>query len=737
MADITSTSTHGLPSPASDDDRPIAVRRKRRASSNIPSSPVPARIRNAIPGINTPPATPQRNKKRVRFSDPGPAILSTGLTPFVRRASLGTPSNARLDGTPSSSRKQSGRWNLAIDDTPISGTLQFAPLRQVLEGRVQRRIRRNRLSEEVNIIESEKRHGDKVRRETELLKALLLEKDLEIAALREDQEIASQVGEEAGLPVNVSQDDVQELESQVAELRAELEMRHAQDGEQDWNIIPQYPDEEDDDMFMPTYDDEFNEDDSDIITSTPSKRRTAPVSPPLTAPTTPSKGLAGVDALTQTSIPDPVNLLLQEQLHALEDDIASLNAAIEMTHTTHERLHAKLNEYTEECSDIDSALDKVLTDLALSQSATTETTQRLSALNQEVRSLGFSSNPTTAISQLKAQFRQARIELERLHPGEQVTGFDNSKILEMLVDRVRFLTSQVHDQDSDIDQYHEQEMLLRQQLSGRIDANRSMEEALAEAQSDIMHLTNDVSDRDRSTQRLTAALDGYRAEVAGLEKLITTMEADHRAHTASLKQAVSSATEAGDQRVLDAQLSYDILLASHQGQDMIVAELTQRLSAALSSISSLTTALSRRETTIAQQGRDIALSEARVVELCKEIEVVSEALKRAHEEIRLLRAENAGLVGQVAGEKGRYEEVMVMMQRQLGCIIATANGLSSKEGSSAMGSYGVVEQGSGDAGAQGQTVVRSGEWLRGGLARRISGAKKRRCDSGVGVCIEE
>jgi hypothetical protein len=71
-----------------EDNRSIARRKRRggsnstlqRDSQNEPTSTQPH-------GIATPPATPHRSKKRVRFSDPGPSS-STGLTPFFSQISI-------------------------------------------------------------------------------------------------------------------------------------------------------------------------------------------------------------------------------------------------------------------------------------------------------------------------------------------------------------------------------------------------------------------------------------------------------------------------------------------------------------------------------------------------------------------------------------------------------------------------------------------------------------------------
>jgi hypothetical protein len=70
------------------DDRPAVVRRKRGTTvgTSLPASKSGC--------MSTPPATPERSKKRIRFLDPRPEIelesvsASSGLTPFIHRTTL-------------------------------------------------------------------------------------------------------------------------------------------------------------------------------------------------------------------------------------------------------------------------------------------------------------------------------------------------------------------------------------------------------------------------------------------------------------------------------------------------------------------------------------------------------------------------------------------------------------------------------------------------------------------------
>jgi len=761
----------GMLSSDVEDDRPLAVRRKRRSSIGI-NMPKETRTNHyTVPrGMNTPPATPQRSKKRVRFSDPGPAIPSTGLTPFVRRTSLGTPSSSSRSG----SRRHSTPaklWNLSVDDTPITGTLQFAPLRQVLEGRVKRRIRRNRLSEEFNNIESDKREEHKARKaETELLKEKLRQKDIEIAFLRDEQDLASQLGDEAGVLVqSPSGGQVQELETQIAELQAQL--RNREDDDPNWTMAARDPFNDDDTCIMPSYDDEFDEEMTDIMMSTPA-RRSFP-SPPTTGPNTPSKLPIMMNESIPGSIPDLEKENLQVQLRTLEAELQALTASIERANTTQERLEAKLQPYlgitisSTQDESLDLALDTVLTQLALSQSSALENSCRFSALAADISELGFSSDPETTLQTLHNQFRRARIDLENLNPGEYTEGFENNKLLSMLVSRLRVVTEKVKEQDSNIDEYHEQEISLRQQLGARVDALDSMHAAVSGAQAEIISLNEDVKERDESVKKLARALEGYRTEVRGLEGLITRMETDHASASAALQFEIDTVRKEGESNVLDEVLKGDLTKAELEGQEMLVAELEKRLHDAVETINALKVELTSQSSIITtlqastiqrekEHGDALALRDARVLELREEITRVNISLKEAHASILSLRSDNRALceekkaIGdELEREKDRGRRVIDAVREQLESVVRTA----------AANGYVTVEepQVHGDASGLRSKLVTptAGGFLNGLLARRRSsgessrtcgavgevekgkGKKSRRYDSGLGFLEEE
>ncbi|KAL9113821.1 MAG: hypothetical protein Q9187_007554 [Circinaria calcarea] len=221
---------HQLTQDDLDDDRPIAVRRKRRMSTALASPHRETQANSSDRGAPNALKTPTKPKKRVRFSDPGLETItttssSTGITPFIERTTLrvefqeSPPSSPRLLArTPR--RRLSLPVELAVNHSasipspPLSGEIQFAPLRQVLDDRSKRRLRRNNLSDEINEIEQEKKEDVKRR--------------MEIRDLKEELALARQLGSEVienAPTVTGNQERIQELENEILALKEEIRER--------------------------------------------------------------------------------------------------------------------------------------------------------------------------------------------------------------------------------------------------------------------------------------------------------------------------------------------------------------------------------------------------------------------------------------------------------------------------------------------------------------------------------
>ena len=215
-----------------EDDRPIAVRRKRRLSSGLTDPIVHNSTHQAEASRDThgnATRTPAKPKKKVRFSDPGPnssrPSASTGLTPYLRRTSFEPRARDARDSSPPRMQPQAPRRRLSMpalrnalpspslspQPQTVSGAMQYASLRrQMLQPRVKRRLRRNGLSEEANNIE------DEVKSKAECLR--------EIEGLRE--EIASLQEHNRHPDANDADDEsnaqrIHELEDELVQLKQE------------------------------------------------------------------------------------------------------------------------------------------------------------------------------------------------------------------------------------------------------------------------------------------------------------------------------------------------------------------------------------------------------------------------------------------------------------------------------------------------------------------------------------
>ena len=214
------------------DDRPLAVRRKRRLSTGLGEAVDVPKVEPSVEveeSSREPPKTPTKAKKRVRFSDPGPepsiTPSSTGLTPYLKRTVFTT--QARGLSTPRLLAACTRRLSLPIELSaslpspslspspgPFSGEFQFTPLRQVLDARLKRRLRRNKLSDEINDIDEERKSKTKLKQEIQSLKG-------ELAVARQSGKEHSD-GSDGGA---TSSERIRELEQQLVELRGEMRER--------------------------------------------------------------------------------------------------------------------------------------------------------------------------------------------------------------------------------------------------------------------------------------------------------------------------------------------------------------------------------------------------------------------------------------------------------------------------------------------------------------------------------
>ncbi|KAK3995285.1 myosin heavy chain, skeletal muscle, adult [Cladorrhinum sp. PSN332] len=683
-------------------DIPIALRRSRRRSSggavhvrapSVPGSSSATRKRKAI--------TP----KRVRFSDPG-AVLSTGLTPIFQRTSLLT--------------------------TPLSGEVHFAPLRQVLDGRIKRRIRRNGLSEEMNNIYAErKRRAEETKAEIERLKAELSEKDEEIERLQDQT-------------IEIDSDRIWGLERQVEELKKELAAQ-SRNQRQQQQLQEPTPDNSGLEWSSPSRDpfqtafmhlesqyddghDQFGEATmADLISSTPTRARsralhTSFLSPPLTSPVPPEhdpgtpcsrrsrSALRYAQSATPTSFSDQgIQTSPDPETALLRDEIASLNLEIAKLTTTLESYSRLSNEFGISSSSSSSSssqaeeLESLLTTL-------TEQTSALSNLKAQISALGFpGADEIQMINSVRSAFRAARLELEYLTPGEITLPLtcSGAGVMDLLLLRLRELGKMNKEKDESIDEYHSIETSLRAQLNARVDAMGILRKELEGREGRVLELEWEVErlrselrrgEEEREERGLESDVEDKKARIEELETLLQVSVEESRALELGLEEYKS---EVGR---LEAELA---------GRDEMIGGLKKE---------------------VERVGGELKVA----CETVRRLRVENGELRVENEE---LWGENAEMARTVEDKKKRSREVMETLT---GLAVKMGEGLRTPESNkrtrrkrmvSPLGLEDETEKDVRNAGSE--RVVGDEGLLSADLSERANKSKRRKYDSGMGLLEED
>lgn len=406
----------------------------------------------------------------------------------------------------------------SYDQTSTESRVQFTPLRQILDDRTQRRIKRFGLSEEINSIQREKRQSVAHER---TLHALIQERDAlqgELNRLKQSDWSLALVGDrECNRPFEDEHSIVHDLDRDIHE-----------------NLST--GDEED--MFS-LHDNAF------IISGSPDFR-------------------------------DSSSRRLQSQMDSsasgqVNDDAESQNLNRDLQAARQEKrdLFSACRNYLSTFGDSDFSetlqrssspppgfFDNLTRALTNVLSRASEATQSLESISQTCHGMGFvGSCAEEVVKDMQSHFRASRLELERLVPGEtaNVGLGDGKATLGALVDRVRMLAT---DLNSERTHYHGslgREKALRGQFDNllhRFEAASSkiknLEDTIASSAGDMLHtrmrlqqLESEDHEKSVGIDRLNIALDKYHEEVRGLEKMVNTLEAANEETKGKYQQRIA------------------------------------------------------------------------------------------------------------------------------------------------------------------------------------------------------
>lgn len=690
------------------EDLPIALRRTRRSSAVLHNSHPQESQRPKSPTVSTP---SRGAKKRVRFSDPGPSSdhdahvddehhvsASTGLTPHIRRTTLepGSGTKRRRHSGPVTHDRPE-MFDSTID-TRHSGEVTFLPLRQVLDGRVKRRIRRNGLSEEINIITAERRKkAQQTSDEIAALRSEVAAKDAEIRRLSGATAVGQEDDEE-------TQESIDELKRQVSQLRRVLKSPDSSNETEDtidynttrvdWAMQVRDPfSSEYSDMELDADDDDdedhhfSNRTMAELACSTPSRRSsnirnsfpTPPSTSPHLGPITPSRRhpvTPTSQAAVQTSFTAADREELEDELASLQLEIAKLTGTLETYESMTSRLSEKLSPWAPKDGSasaliMDSRSPAVRVEAQLNNllQALSDRTAALEGLDASLGELGFpGGDASEVVLSLSSAFRTARLELEYLTPGEIALPLTaaGAAVLDLLLTRLRELAKRTLECEDAIDEYHVLELSLRKQLGARaeaMDAAKAERDALA---GEAGKKDARIRELEVGVQRLKGAVKSYTRDVSELEGLVQRLEGD-------LDTANKDLRAATEQNEADAEEWAD----AAKEKDFAVAMLEEKLGLALEQTSELKDQLEElrakhKEDVFSmsqRHGVDLVMRDSRVSELRLEVDRVNEALREAHETVQNLRVENGALSDRLDSEKAKAKAAIDTMKNELERVV--------------------------------------------------------------------
>lgn len=528
-------------------DQPIALRRSKRRSEAI-SPTKSAAVDSANHAVDDGvPHTPSkaRGKKRVRFSDPGQlttasSTASCGLTPALRRTALSTP--RRRASTPANLRTG------AVE-------LQFAPLRQVLDDRAQRRIRRNGLSEEMNAYESERKNKAQLERD-------LHAKDEELQKLKKEIEAVKNASSDganrqAMEELSSSQKFIEEELQTLRQSFDEASMPSGFDDEMDinWDAVHAHkaavtpaPASDSGDTIL------IYEDNADVMETSDTSANVANATRSAGVDTNADAELLAMALDLETAKQEKRQLFkdLRAHIPASPPSSSVSRGSNPSIHFEDSPASSQKDTRRHELSFADSLSSPpktFYTDLSKALKSTTHRAESaelaLHALEADLRTLGFTpsddSSTTSILENIRTHFRQARLDLERALPGETVSGLNKpATVLPEAISKLKLLSRQVQDREAELRSMHEQQRTLKGNfecgLRAAEKANqriKELEDAVEEGADDLLHLRTkllntekDVTEKDHTITSLITALDKYRADVSRLEGLAIALESD-------------------------------------------------------------------------------------------------------------------------------------------------------------------------------------------------------------------
>ena len=681
------------------------------------------------------PVTPQK-RRRVRFTHPGPqpqhesetgTSAATGLTPAVSRTSLtedtGQSRRVRRRSTPICEGGEIIDPIFPIDPTPRAQTFQFTPIRQIIDSRTQRRIRRSGLSHEINVIERQNR--DSTKRE----KGDVDHRDSETPSL--------------GAELQTYRGDV-ESEVQVAEDEEMMDVGLSPEQdlpEAEFYETNSHGGHENEAAELITIGDSTLEDATLLLSSSPVFHRNE-----VSCYTTPSRLNrtlpAMVDASAQTA-----NSWGEERSRLSLEVEAARKEKRELFKEWRANISPADNQDDGDCQRPSTPppgfMSQIIPSLTAAITRSSAACQALASVRADLADMGFSGETVDEIlGDMRDAFRSARLELERTVPGETAnTSMENGHAtLDSLVQRVKILANSLQTEHS----RYECSLGREKALQGQFDASlkrcdvtskkiQELEETINANADDMLHvrmqiqrLEKEGAEKDLGIERLKAASNKYNQEVQGLESIVSKLEAQiaavetqHRQAISRLEQSQATCTTA-ESTAATRQTQIDELQEMIEQNRIRICDLTAQVECMENERKGLTEAMA---TAAATHQQEVGSLNVHLSELITSLEA-------SKSEIARLERHKSGLETRCRIEVEARERVIRNVIASINAEVRTAKvrDANFKIKSDEIDSEPMMP------GSEPITPVSIGRFMNVRIQR---GKRKKRPDSGIGILTEE
>ncbi|KAM5442837.1 hypothetical protein MferCBS31731_002223 [Microsporum ferrugineum] len=486
--------------------------------------------------------TPRRSRaKRVRFSDPGYHVdelentqeqngLSTGLTPIVSRTRIYASQTGDAAGRTSHSNGSRRDTRLRHSDpavysqlrqtqaekamsTPDSNIFRYLRFHDILDPRSKRRIQRLGFSEAMNEI-------DKRRREEKRLQRL---KDEQMRQLQEEIESLRNQRMEIDGQYSNTQDSTCKTPN-----RSDRQNSHPIE----------------DSLLTPCPN--MSKDVADMLDGDMMDEDYSASNSPLWTPIASSTPCSTFRPAVQSMTASGSNTQLQ--IDQLTRELDNKNRDQLYLFEEWQRLAGSLNGATQDSDGEEPSTlpppdlaKQVITTLQDATTRASEAVQNVKDLQDELSSHGFDGDSATEIiANIEAGFRHARMELERLIPGETANAsLSNWKaIIDALVDRIHRLVHGLKQARDQIKSGEDRERALRKQFDAtlvRLEQEskensklgryvESIAEDTLNMRMKLQSMERDMKEQEMDKSRLQDALSKYREDLLMLERLNSKLE---------------------------------------------------------------------------------------------------------------------------------------------------------------------------------------------------------------------